>query len=99
MTCSVTKEDIGKNYSRRQKFPNNINLESKFITNTDSIAENFNTCFTEIGPNLTNKISTPLANFDTYLHNKYNIFQPENALSINELKDAFHPLKTDKSSG
>ena len=99
MTWSVTKEDIGKNYSRRQKFPNNINLESKFITNTDSIAENFNKCFTEIGPNLTNKISIPLANFDTYLHNKYNIFQPENTLSINELKDAFHSLKTDKSSG
>ena len=28
-----------------------------------------------------------------------NIFQPENAFSINELKDAFNSLKTNKSPG
>ena len=55
MTWSVTKEAIGKN--RRQKFPNKINLRSKFITSTDSIAENFNKYFDEIGSNLANKIS------------------------------------------
>ena len=38
-----------------------------------------------------------MANFDKYLNNKCNIFQPENALSINELKDAFYSLKTNKS--
>ena len=99
MTWSVIKEAIGKNSSRRQKFPKEINLESKFITSTESIAENFTKYFAEIGPNLANKISTPLANFDTYLNNKCNIFQPENALSINELKDAFYSLKTNKSPG
>ena len=40
-----------------------------------------------------------MANFDKYLNNKCNIFQPENALSINELKDAFYSLKTNKSPG
>ena len=40
-----------------------------------------------------------MANFDSYLNNKCNIFQPENALSINELKDAFYSLKTNKSPG
>ena len=29
----------------------------------------------------------------------YNVFQPEKALSINELKDAFYSLKTNKSPG
>ena len=53
------------------------------------MAENFYKYFAKICLNLANKISTPLANFDTYLNNKCNIFQPENALSINELKDAF----------
>ena len=99
MTWSVIKEAIGKNSSLRQKFPKEINLESKFITSTESIAENFTKYFAEIGQNLANKISTPLANFDTYLNNKCNISQPENALSINELKDAFYSLKLNKSPG
>ena len=34
MTWSVVKEAIGKNSSRRQKFPNKIDLGSKFITST-----------------------------------------------------------------
>ena len=38
-----------------------------------------------------------MANFDTYLNNKCNTFQPENVLSINELEDAFHSLKINKS--
>ena len=63
MTWSVIKEAIDKNSSRRQKLPNKIDLESKLITNTDSIAENFNKYFAEIDLNLANKIGTPLANF------------------------------------
>ena len=98
MTWSVIKEAIGKNSSRRQKFPNKINLGSKFITSADSIAENFSKYFTEIGRDLASKINTPLANFDTYLNNTCNIFQPEDALSINELKDTLYSLKTKKSS-
>ena len=66
MTWSVIKEAIGKN-SRRQKFPKKINLGSRFTTITDSIVKNFNKCFTEIGPNLANRTSTPLVNFDTYV--------------------------------
>ena len=85
MTWSVIKEAIGKNSSRWQKFPNKINLENKFIKSTDSIAKDFNKYFAEIGSNLANKISTPLANFDTYPNKKCNIFQPENALNINKL--------------
>ena len=79
------KEDICKKSFRRRKFPNNINLGSIFITSTDSKAENLNNCFTEIGQNLTNIVSTPFANFDTYLNNRCHIFQPENTLSINKL--------------
>ena len=83
---------------RRKVFlvTNKINLECKFITSTDSIAKNFNKYFAEIGPNLANKISTPLANFDTYLNNMCNIIQPENTMSVNELNDAFYLLKTNK---
>ena len=66
MTWSVIKEAIGKNSSLQEKFPNKINSGSKFITSTDSIVENFNKNFAEIGSNLANKISTPLGNFDIY---------------------------------
>ena len=38
-----------------------------------------------------------MANFNTCLNNKCNIFQPENALSINKLNHAFYSLKTSKS--
>ena len=50
MAWSVIKEAIGKNSSRRQKFPSEIDLGSKFITSTDSIAKNFKKYSTEIGP-------------------------------------------------
>ena len=99
MTWSVIKEAIGKNSSRRQNFTNKINLGSKFTTSTDSIAKNFNIYFTGIGPNLANKISAPLANFDKYLNNMCNIFQLETILSIIELKDVYYSLKTNKSAG
>ena len=99
MTWSFIKEAIGKNSSRQQKFPNKINLWSKFVKSADSIAENCNKYVAEIGSDLAIKISTPLANFDTYLNKKCNIFQPENVISVNELKDAFYSLKTNKSPG
>ena len=73
-------------------------MGSKFITSADSIAENFNKYFTETGRDLASKINTPSANFDIYLNNTCNIFQPEDALSINELKDTLYSLKTKKSS-
>ena len=38
-----------------------------------------------------------MANFDTYLNNECNTFQPENVLSLNELKDAFYSLIINKS--
>ena len=46
-----------------------------------------------------NKISTPLANFDTHLNIKCNIFQPKNSLKISDLKDAFYSPKTNKIPG
>ena len=97
MTWSVVKEAIGKNSSRRQNFPNKIDLGSKFIASTDSIEESLIDISLKLAQMLQKKISTPLANFDTYLNNKCNIFQLENALGINGLKGAFYSLKTNKS--
>ena len=73
-------------------------IDKESITNMHSIAEDFNTFFTEIGPNLANKINPPRKHFYEYLK-KYQTCKPENVISGNELKDAFFSLKVNKSPG
>lgn len=51
------------------------------------IAQNFISCYTEIGPNLVNKTEKSLS-FEIYII-KYNIMQAEGPLSVNKLKDIF----------
>ena len=50
----------------------------------------------EIGRNLSKKIETLAKNFEVYLL-KQNIIQLENPMTINEKKDAFFSLKTNRS--
>ena len=73
-------------------------MKNKVVTGTEVIAKHFNTFFTEIGPRLAKKIETPAKTFETYLQ-KWNTIQPKNPLTINELKDAFFSLQTNKSPG
>ena len=73
-------------------------MEEKEITDIKSIAENLNRYFTEIGPTLAKKIDSPSVNVYKYLE-AYNITQPEKDLTVNELKDAFFPLKLNESPG
>ena len=68
------------------------------MSQTQVIAKHSNTCFTEIGPRLAKKIETPAKTFETHLQ-KCKTIQPENPLTINELKDAFFSLQTNKSLG
>ena len=73
-------------------------VDKKNVTNIHSIAKNFNKFFTEIGPNLANKIDLPRKYFHEYLK-EYQKCQPENVIFVNELKDAFFSLKINKSPG
>ena len=50
----------------------------------------------EIGRNLSKKIETLAKNFEVYLL-KQNIIQLQNPMTINEKKDAFFSLKTNRS--
>ena len=50
------------------------------------------------GQKLTSKISKSPKTFETYI-NKVNVIMGSKPLLINELKDAFSSLKTNKSSG
>ena len=57
-----------------------------------------NKFFTEIGPNLAKDIYPSLVTFETYLK-RFHKNQKENDLTINELKEAFFSLKTNKIPG
>ena len=51
----------------KQNFPKNICIRNKEITDLKTIAEKFNKCFTEIGPNLAKNTDLSSVNFDSYL--------------------------------
>ena len=97
-TWSVIKEAIGKEKIKQQNFPKKIRVGEKEITDLKAIAANFNKFFTEIGPNLAKDIYPSLVTFETYLK-RFHKNQKENDLTINELKEAFFSLKTNKSPG
>ena len=55
-TWSTIKHILNKN-SKSTSFPSYFLLNDEKITNENEIAENFNKFFTEIGPNLSKKIT------------------------------------------
>lgn len=73
-------------------------MEDKFATDTEVIAKNINTFFTEIEPSLTKKTEIPAKVFDTYMQ-KCKTIQPENQLTISKIKDAFSSLQTSNIPG
>ena len=91
-TWNVIKEAIGKSKSTQSSFSKRIIHKTKTVTYAHLIAYHFNSYFTEIGPNLANKIEKSSINFE-----KCNSIQPEHPLSISELRDAFFLLGINKS--
>ena len=62
------------------------------------IAHEFNSFFTNVGKNLASKIPNASASFQ-YFVNKSDVVVETETLSMNELKDAFYSLKSNKSPG
>ena len=89
-------EAIGKEKNQQQNFPSKNCVGNKGIKNSKSIAEHFNTFFTEIGPKLAKVIDPSSVSCENYLKT-LNANQSEHDLSINELKNAFFSLKLIKS--
>ena len=79
-----------KNYLSQLKSVQKSNAcrEIKVAIDTEVNAKHFNTFFIKIGPRLAKKIETPVKTFEAYLK-KCKTIQPENPLTVNELKDAF----------
>ena len=96
-TWQVIKEALGKEKSS-QNLPKTVLVNELSVTQSTSIAENFNKFFTEIGPKLATNIKKSSKNFAHYLC-KHLSELSEHPLSINELKDAFFALKINESAG
>ena len=97
-TWEVIKESIGKGKCNHQNFPKRIVVDGKDITNEELIAKNFNKYFSEIGPKLAKNTQTSPSNFESFMET-CDTTLTEISLTINELKDAFFSLKTNKSAG
>ena len=68
------------------------------MTSEIGIANKFNKFFTNIGPEVARKIPTASRTFESFL-NKIDITMPADSITINEYKESFFPLKTNKSPG
>ena len=92
------KEILGKCTTKSPTLPTKITVNKTYFFDIKKIADEFNKFFTNIGTGLANKIPNASKWFDFYI-TKVNTSMKSQALSINELKNAFSSLKINKSPG
>ena len=92
------KEIAGKNKTKSVNLPKMLKTNTGFIYNQEQIANEFNNFFTNVGPNLANKIPTVQKSFEEYL-NKSESFIDNPELSYDEFEKAFTSLQRNKASG
>ena len=92
------KELIGKMTIKSSNLPRKITVNKVDLFDQTKIAHEFNSFFTNIGKNLASKIPNASTPFE-YFVNKSDFVMETKPLSMNELKDAFYSLKSNKSPG
>ena len=93
------KEIIRKaKHSKNSNFLRKLKIGNKIKTGEDEIANEFNKYFGDIGLTLAKNIRSPSIPSESFLK-RANTALPSQSLSINELKDAFFSLETNKSPG
>ena len=92
------KEILGKCTTKSSTLPTKITVNKTEIFDAKKIFDEFNKFFTNIWTNLANKTPNASKQFDFHI-TKVNTSIESQPLSINELKDAFFPLKINKSPG
>ena len=91
-------EITGKVQKKNQSLRTTLETENGIISDKNTIAEEFNTFFTNIGPNLSKKIPQISKTFDQY-------FSPVDTqinhhdLTLKEFETAYKSLKRNKASG
>ena len=92
------KELIGKSGIDKSSFLQKIVIDKTEIVGETKIANEFNNFFINIGLKLAQKTPQPLKRFESYV-NKVNCEMETKPITVNELKEAFYSLKTNKSAG
>ena len=92
------KEVIGKRNKSRSRLPTRLVIDKNDVTSEIGIANEFNKFFTNIGPELAEKIPTASRTFESFL-SKIDATMSADPVTITELKEAFFSLKTSKSPG
>ena len=95
-TSNIMKEVIGKTNKPGSRLPTKLVINKNDVTSEISIANQFNKFFTKISPELAEKIPTASRVFESFL-NKIDTTMPADPVTVNELKEAFFPLKTNKA--
>ena len=90
-TWHIMKEVIGKYGIDKSSFP-----EKTEIVGETKIGNEFNKFFMNIGIKLTQKIPQPLTRIESYT-NRVNSEMKNKTITVNELKEAFYYLKTNKN--
>ncbi|XP_065681444.1 uncharacterized protein LOC136095124 [Hydra vulgaris] len=97
-TWSVIKEIIGRKNNGISIQPKKLLVDGKIIYDKSIVAENLNSFFLNIGPNIAEKIPSGSSSFDSYLK-IYDKVMDESKLDINELRYALDNLKNNTSVG
>ena len=92
------KELIGKIKLKSSNVPRRITVIDFDIFDERKFANEFNAFFTNIGSKLASKIPNASTTFEFHI-NKPNSDMETKQISMNELKDVFFYLKTNKSPG
>ena len=94
------KETIVKaEHSIKSNFPQELKIDSKLKTGEDEIANELDKYFADIGPSLAKDVPDLLMLLDERFLRRVSTTLPSQSSSINELKDVFFSLKTNKSPG
>ncbi|XP_065675816.1 uncharacterized protein LOC136092023 [Hydra vulgaris] len=97
-TWNIMKEIIGKKYIKTNSLPDRIIINEIEHNDQNSIAEQFNNFFANIGPNMASKIQTANNSFENYFTD-LNSELTFNGLSYEELENAKNSLKINKAPG
>ena len=89
---------VKQNIVKKSNFPQKLKIGNKIKTGENEIANEFNKYFADIGPSLAKNIPKPSIPFESFLK-RVNTILPSESLSINELKDSFICLETNKYPG
>ena len=84
------KEVIGKTNKSGSRLPTKLVINKSDVTSEIGIANEFNKLFTNIGPELAEKIPTASRTFESFLK-KIDTTMPADPVTINEFKNKQKP--------